>query len=629
MLRHPLTLAVILSFLLLIEFTPTARAAPSASVLITGVYYDPFMTGEASEAVQIQNVTASPISIGQWTISDGEGDVKFPNDAMLGARAKIWLSRSASAFKTEFGFSPEYEYDEDSDASVPNMIGTAPSLTNTGDQVYLKNDAGVVIDAMVYGNAVLGAPDWSGAAVQPYVFGTASKEGQILFRKQQESDGLPVADTDTQADWAQDPADNLLGKKVAYPGWDSDQFFQTVKTNESATVKYCVAPDHLFECVRSEMVQATQTISMEMYSLDNANVVDVVTKTLDAGVRISMLLDASALTDQGKWGCVKIEQHGGECWLLASKPQSNIHKRYDSEHGKWFVIDHARALIGSENLGDDAMPADDKTNGTFGTRGGYLITNNPTIVNAAQKILDHDFDPARFADVRRWGTNTDDFPPFDFVPNYDDGGRQYKIQFPDPFQATGAFPIELVQCPDNCLRSSDGLLGMVAQAGAGDVVDVEQLYEYLFWGAGTSNSVADPNLRLEAYLAAAKRGARVRILLDSFYDVFSDPRSNYQTCIYINSFQNQYDIQCRLGNPTGQGIHMKMVLVQHGVDGFVHLGSINGSETSNKLNREVATQVKSLAAYQYWAKVFDYDWSVTTFAPHRIFLPLLGRRMNP
>jgi hypothetical protein len=212
------------------------------------------------------------------------------------------------------------------------------------------------------------------------------------------------------------------------------------------------------------------------------------------------------------------------------------------------------------------------------------------------------------------------------VPNYDDGGRQYQVQFPEPFEASGALPMELVQCPDNCARTSDALIGRVNALGAGDALFVEQLYEYTYWGVGSSNSVADPNLRLAAYIAAAQRGARVRILLDSYYDIFSDPRSNYQTCAYINALSAQYNIECRMANPAGRGIHMKLVIMKKGATGLVHLGSINGSETSNKLNRELATQVESLAAFQYWRAVFDYDWSTTDFAPHRNYLPFLWHR---
>ena len=606
-----------------------AHATSPSFVLVTAVYADPFVSGETSEAIQLQNTSDASVSIANWKWSDGEGTVTFPPDAVLNAREKIWVSKSARAFLGEFGFLPAYEYGGDSDASVPDMTGSAPSLTNAGDQIILKNDADEVVDAMVYGNALLGAPDWIGEAVQAYTFGGSTSQGQILYRKMQWTDALPAPDTNTRADWAQETADNAMGKKVQYAGWDLDEFFDTAKSDAPATIKYCVAPDNLYDCVRGEIINATATISMEIYALDNANLVDVITETIESGVAFSVLLDGGALDAQGKWACQNIEARGGQCWIFASKPQANIHARYSNQHGKWVIIDNARVLIGSENMGDDAMPADDKSNGTLGTRGGYLITDNVDIVRAAQTILDRDFDAMRHADVRRWGTNTDDFPPYNFVPVYADGGKDYAVQFPQPLEITGALPVELVQCPENCLRPDDALLGMIARADAGDTLLVEQLYEYTHWGAGSSNPTRDPNLRLEAYIAAAKRGARVRILLDSFYDTFSDPRSNWATCAYVNALSAQYDIQCRLANPAGRGIHMKMVLLQKGATGFVHLGSINGSETSNKLNRELATQVESPDAYAYWAQVFSYDWSTTTFAPHRQFLPLLMQRGNP
>lgn len=616
------------AFFVLYVFAPpsAARAADSSAVLISGVYYDPFVTGEASEAVRLQNINVLPASLAGWVLSDGEGSVTFPAGATLDPGQSIWIANAAPAFSSEFGFLPDFEYGGNFDVTVPDLSGTAPSMANGGDQVLVKNDSGLVVDAVVYGSALLGAPAWSGTAVQPYDSGNTSIEGQILYRKRQESDGMPFPDSDTAADWAQDAADSYAGKKVMYPGWDLDQFLQTTKSTSAATLKYCVGPDHLYTCMRDEILAAGQSISMEIYSLDSASMVDALLETLSRGVQLTILLDGAAMEDQGKWACSEIEAHGGQCWLMASKPQANIHKRYDSQHGKWLVIDHARALIGSENMGVDAMPADKKKDGTFGTRGGYIISDDPALVTAAQAILDDDLDPSHHADVRRWGTNTDDFPPFGFVPDYDDGGKSYPVQFPTPFEMTGAFPTELVQCPENCLRASDGLLGMVARAGPGDLLYVEMLYEYLYWGKGTSNSSADPNLRLEAYIEAARRGARVRILLDSFFDVFGDLRSNYETCAYVNRLQARYDIACRLGNPTGKGIHIKLVLLEQAGTGFVHLGSINGSETSNKLNREVAVQVESGQALGYWKEIFLYDWASTDFAPHKLYIPLLWRK---
>jgi hypothetical protein len=151
---------------------------------------------------------------------------------------------------------------------------------------------------------------------------------------------------------------------------------------------------------------------------------------------------------------------------------------------------------------------------------------------------------------------------------------------------------------------------MVARAGSGDTVLVEQLHEYTFWGAATSNPTDDPNPRLEAYIAAARRGAKVRILLDSAYDDPGDVRGNTATCAYADAIATSegLDLDCELANPTGTGIHNKMVLVLDGGTGYVHTGSINGSENSSKGNREFAVQVRSNDAFDYLADVFWYDW---------------------
>jgi hypothetical protein len=53
------------------------------------------------------------------------------------------------------------------------------------------------------------------------------------------------------------------------------------------------------------------------------------------------------------------------------------------------------------------------------------------------------------------------------------------------------------------------------------------------------------------------------------------------------------NLQVRPGNPTHLGIYNKMVLARIGGRGSVHVGSINGSEVSSKVNREVALQVQS------------------------------------
>jgi len=206
------------------------------------------------------------------------------------------------------------------------------------------------------------------------------------------------------------------------------------------------------------------------------------------------------------------------------------------------------------------------------------------------------------------------------------GGTTYTVRYSQPVQFSGVFPFEIVQSPENSLRDMGGLLGLVNRAGEGDILLVQQMYERPFWGASNSNAIDDPNPRLEAYLNAARRGARVRILLDEFFDNVDDPNSNTVTCATVReiAIQEQLQLECAVANPTGLGIHSKMVLVQLDGAGYIHVGSINGSETSSKANRELALQVQSNEMYAYLADMFDHDW------PYRVYLPsILNNVMGP
>ena len=141
------------------------------------------------------------------------------------------------------------------------------------------------------------------------------------------------------------------------------------------------------------------------------------------------------------------------------------------------------------------------------------------------------------------------------------------------------------------------------------------MYEHTYWGATSSNVSDDPNPRLNAYIAAARRGATVRVLLDAYFDNqdLNSPRSNLRTVEYLNSVAQAegLDLDARRRNPTGEGIHNKLVLAQIGGQGWVIVSSLNGGEVSAKLNREMALLVGSDETYNYLADVFWYDWDVT------------------
>ncbi|MEZ4584222.1 MAG: hypothetical protein R3A10_21755 [Caldilineaceae bacterium] len=64
-----------------------------------------------------------------------------------------------------------------------------------------------------------------------------------------------------------------------------------------------------------------------------------------------------------------------------------------------------------------------------------------------------------------------------------------------------------------------------------------------------------------------------------------------------------------MGNPTGGGIHMKLVLVQVGGATWSAVGSLNGGEVSHKVNREVVLLTDAAAVHTRLVEVFTWDWT--------------------
>jgi hypothetical protein len=310
--------------------------------------------------------------------------------------------------------------------------------------------------------------------------------------------------------------------------------------------------------------------------------------------------------------------------------QQNIFDRYRFMHAKYVIIDGKRVLISSQNLTPRGMPDDERSNGTHGSRGTVLLTDAPSVVARVAEIFDHDLDPAHHMDLLAWSpTGTEYGPPLpDYTPTLTvTDYTTYTVVFSEPLTLEETLEFELFTAPEAALRQTDALLGMLARAGAGDEVYVETMDERAHWGDSPAD---DPSLRMEAYIAAARRGARVRILLNSgWFDAeYYDAGQNVAAAAYANAVARQegLDLTAATGDPTQYGIHNKMVLVWiDGEGGYAHLGSLNGSETSNKINREIAIQLHSSEIYDYLKRVFDWDWQTS----RALFFPLVARGWRP
>ncbi len=589
-------------------------------LLISALYYDTYLTGEPDEAFQLYNPLPWPVNLAGWQMSDGRRAVVFPAHLDLEAQGRLWCARRAVSFTLSFGFKPGCEYGGDTDPEVPDLTGTALQFANNGGRITLSHSGRAYSDTLVYEEGDVASSGWQGPAVYPYRPSTAFRaEGQILYRKLDQATGLPLADTDTRADWAQDPADPINGRRTQYPGWSLERFFRPQVVTETADLQVIVAPDHSYVALRALLEAAQQSIRFEGYTFDSADLGALIAARARAGVQVTMALEgnpAGGVTDQQRWIVEQIAGAGGQVYYFRSGPSIGNAKRYVYQHGKFWVLDGRLALIGSENPSPQSFPADDKADGTYGRRGVYLVTDAPAVVAGLEAYMEADLAAERYGDLWAWDPADPVLgaAPEEFVPSYESGGTFYKVQQPQPLQIRGTFTFQLISAPEQTLRTQDGLLGLIAQAGRGDTILVEQLYEHTWWGAEASNPADDPNPRLEAYLAAARRGAQVRVLLDAYFDDLSSPRSNQRTVEYVNAAAASagLDPAARRGNPTGQGIHNKMILARIAGRGWAIVGSLNGGEVSAKLNREMALLVGSDEVYDYLANVFWSDWEASS-----------------
>jgi uncharacterized repeat protein (TIGR01451 family) len=583
-----------------------AYRPPLYDVLIEAVLYDGVQYNDADEAVMILNGDDEALALAGWQLckwgASGWNCAPLPA-AVLGRGGRLWLARHRESFAASFGFAPDY------------VLSGWPGFTNEGDEVVLRDPAGNLRDTLVYGLGSTSVGGWQGAAVQPYLGTSFAREGQVLYRWADERTGLPPDDADTAADWAQFAGEPWCGQRVRYPGWDLERFYQPAIA-ATGRVTVGIAPDNADQVVVDAIRSADEHIELELYTLTHAGLVAELVARAQAGVSVTVLLEGGpvgGLSDQERWACQQLHATGhGLCYAMVNSSTLHIHDRYPYLHSKMMLVDGEVLVVGSQNFTYSDLPGDNKANGTGGSRGVVLATDAPAIVARAAEIFAADCDPAAHADISRWGPgNPFGFgpPPPGFTPSSGADWLSYTVQFPQPVVATGS-ELTLLSAPESALRSSDALLGLVARAGAGDAVYVEQMIEPPHWG----NPDSAPNLRLESYLAAARRGARVRILLNG--GDFATPgfslADNVATIGRVVAIAQAegLDLQARLGDPTDYGVHNKMVLVDLGARGqYAHVGSINGTETSNKANREIALQVRSAGVFALLRQMFEYDWT--------------------
>jgi cardiolipin synthase A/B len=574
--------------------TPTLAASVNHPIL-TEVYADTNVSYEPDEYVAVTNPTAGTLAIGGWYVQIGSTKVSFPAGTALSAGQTVYVAKSASAFQGEMLFAPSFEYGPDSDPSVPQMTlstTSAPSIANGGGALYLKDSTGAAIDTFVYGTGS-STTGWSGASV------TVVTEGTLYVREKDESTAQ-YPDTDAAADWK-----HLRVYQAGQSRYGAPTY------SYAGTIQPYSSPDNSYQTLVSLVNSATASIDLNVYEFHSVPLMTALQNAAARGVKVRVFLEGQpvgGLVDQGKYVAQQLVGAGAQVRFIVSDTANGIYKRYRFDHAKYAVVDGKSVFVQSENWKPTGVPSDPSD----GNRGWGIILNNATSAQFYATVFNGDWNTAAkdsfpfTASDTRWGAPSAGFVPDSSVPT----GHYSLLAKSKPIN--GQFNVTPIMAPDSTFlqQQQNSILGLAKNAQK--TLLVEQLYINKYWCAASTGSVTStPDLYLEEVINAARRGVKVRVLLDSAFLDTTDPRDNTYTVQYINDIaaSEHLDMQARLVDCAAVGIekiHNKGMII----DGKkVLVSSINWSENSPENNREAGVIVDNTEVAAYYEPLFWYDWT--------------------
>ncbi len=79
--------------------------------------------------------------------------------------------------------------------------------------------------------------------------------------------------------------------------------------------------------------------------------------TANPGMTVTILLEGEpvgGIEDQEKWICQQIENASGQVYFMYNDAATDIHDRYNYQHGKWMIVDeeHYNNRMASVNYSD-------------------------------------------------------------------------------------------------------------------------------------------------------------------------------------------------------------------------------------------------------------------------------------
>lgn len=514
------------------------------------------------EFVVVTNQGPSVVDLGAWSLSDGEGSWVLP-PSLLFPGAAILVAQNATALDEDGGLVADLCL-----RGCDNKVRVHGSLAlrDGGDEVWLVDPIGRVVDAYRYGEAT-GETGWAGksapALPRGHVARRHSAEGRLL-------------DTNTSADWVWDRPFRL-GQSRRPP-----------VSFEGVGVRPLLSPEGSLETLLLLLRHARSEILLAGFTLTNAVVAEALQEAAARGVTIQVGLEENppgGVPPDGKRFMDELAEAGIRVLRMGTHGEG-AWRRYTLHHAKYVIVDGTWLLLGSENFSPNGYPE------RVGNRGwGVLVYSR---------------DLARwFLDVVRedWDENRSDIRTRPGRPLHK-GGSETGSSFAPPL-----VPADVMALlgPDNAV-GHQGLLGVLGRAARS--IDVELFYLHWDW-RGASNPL------LGAVIQAAARGVAVRVLLDGQPYNVEGAEDNDEAAARLNRLAREHGLPLearvfpgRVGDVVK--IHNKGLIV----DGErVWISSLNWNYPGAYENREAGLVVESREVARFFQRAWDGDWAASEAPP--------------
>lgn len=536
------------------------NAVPEEGRLVLAEVY--YHANRDNEYILLENAGSQVVDLAGWSLTDGEGIWLLP-PAILEPGEKFLAAQNATSLLEDGGLRADACVTGCEELITP--VGRM-SLNNEGDEVRLLDAAGRLVDAFLYGSATT-AEGWEGDPA------SALSRGYVARRRWDPSG--PV-DTNTSLDWEWGRTFRL------------GQGQRPVSIFNNVLARPLISPEDSLQDLLSILDSSKRSIILSGFTLTNVHIADALVAALKRGVAVQVGLEGSppgGVEDAQREILSRLEAASARILVMGTREDS--WRRYAYHHAKFLIVDGTWVLLGSENFSANGFPGSG-----VGNRGWGVVVFSAEMAAWLRQVVEED-----------WNLGRSDVQLLSDGPSPSEAASTETPQHLIPARAVGLLS------PDNAV-SSEGILGVLGDAERS--IDVQLFYLREDWRGGE-------NPLLEALFEAARRGVRVRILLDGSALNVQRQGGNDWVAAGINEVARGegLSLKARLFRPSEDRVklHNKGLIV----DGEgVLVSSINWNYHGAYENREAGLYLVSEGLASAYAAAFELDWGQTNEPPRAV-----------